>query len=56
MADAILVEHLRHFRGDHVAVVGYGNQRDFLAGFRSRFGLWLFFLIVHVFSIHPQAD
>ena len=56
MADTILVEHLRHFCGDHVAIVRHGNEGDFLAGFRCRFWIRLFFLIVHVFSIHPQAD
>ena len=56
MANTIFIEQLRHFGRDHVAVVGHGNEGDFFAGFRCRLWFLLFFLIVHMFSIHPQTD
>lgn len=56
--DLIFVEQLGHFFGDHVAVVGDGDERDFLAALgRTSRGVGLggligFLRIAHGFSIH----
>ncbi len=38
MRYSIFIEHLRHFLGDHVAVVLNGNERDFFSWLGH--GLW----------------
>ena len=48
----VFVEHLRHFLGDHVAIVLNGYERDFFShlghGLWSwSFGGWLGFLVSH---------
>lgn len=55
VADTILIEHLRHFSGDHVTVVRHGDQRDLLPGLGSWFGIWLFRRVIHAISIHHMC-
>ena len=38
VTDSVFIEHLRHFLGDHVAIVLNGNERDFFSWLDH--GLW----------------
>jgi len=63
MRHSIFIEYLSHFRGDHVAVVRHGHERDFFSHlgdslgsgtFRSLgWGLWC---ISHDYSVHEDED
>lgn len=38
MRDSVFIEHFSHLRGDHVAIVGHGHERDFFPRFRRLLG------------------
>ena len=54
MGHPVFIEQLRHFFGDHIAVVRNGNQRDFFPGLRlvRLRRIRLFWLLSHGCSIH----
>ena len=63
MTHPVFVEHLRHFLGDHVAIVLNGNERDFFSwlghGLWSRSCNvldWNFWCVIHSKSIHHAED
>ncbi len=53
---SVFVEYCGHLFGDHVAIVGDGNQRDFLAWLRQVWfrRLRLFLFLSHICSIHQD--
>jgi len=55
MGDFVFLEHLRHFLGDHVAIVGDRDDGELFShlGFRCRRRLiGLFWCVSHDVSIH----